>query len=501
MFDSAAEVAGGGSRRARTLACACLVVVLGVSLLGSVHPWYDPTNDGSMYIATARSLAAGEGYRYLGIPFVIRPPGFSLLIAPILAWRGTDFLVLNGFVSVLGALGVLAFHFCLRARLGLVLATLVPLVLWFAPGYQRLCNQVMSDVPGWSALLACLLLAARWRRSPSAGRALALGLALGLATLLRSGNLLLVPALLGAWLLAERMPLRPWLARSAALALGAGLVLAPWGLRNRAVAAPPPADQTLLYSYSSGMWHTDMGDPDSPRISLETLLARVPVQGKKLLHTLGTGLAEGPAHPWTSALAWGLIAALGVQALRRRAAEELFALATLAVVALYFGYAGRLLLPVFAFALAALVELVRDGVARRAGARAGTAAGALLCLVWLAGEWKPRADWAEIEALHRAYVATAAQVNARLAPEARLGAWRGWHHAVFLERPVYSVEQACERAGSPAAAEAIIEKYGLDTLLLTDLGLPPSVQRAERAFAAWVARRYGSAERGLVDVR
>jgi hypothetical protein len=46
-------------------------------LLWTVHPWYDATNDGSMYIATARALLAGEGYSYLGSPFLIRPPGFS----------------------------------------------------------------------------------------------------------------------------------------------------------------------------------------------------------------------------------------------------------------------------------------------------------------------------------------------------------------------------------------------------------------------------------------
>src|SRR5262245_46979647 len=162
---------------ARTLAWLGLSVVVGASLFWSVHPWYDPTNDGSMYIATARSLAAGEGYRYLGIPFVIRPPGFSFLIAPILWLRGTDFHALNLTVSLFGALGVVAFHFVLRERLGLVLATLVPFVLWFNPGQQRLCNQVMSDVPGWTVLLGCVLLAARLRARPSLARAFALGLA------------------------------------------------------------------------------------------------------------------------------------------------------------------------------------------------------------------------------------------------------------------------------------------------------------------------------------
>src|SRR6185436_16733794 len=228
-----------GRARARTAAWIGLALVLALSLFASVHPWYDPTNDGSMYIATARSLAAGEGYSYLGEPFRIRPPGFPVLIAPILAWRGTDFHALNLYVSLWGALGVLAFHFLLRERLGLVLSVLVPLVLWFDPGVQRLCNQVMSDVPGWTLLVGCFLLARRLDWRGSVARALVLGAAIGLATYVRSGNLLIVPALLAEDLLArrsaERVPWRERALRAGALVLGAALVLLPWALRNRAV--------------------------------------------------------------------------------------------------------------------------------------------------------------------------------------------------------------------------------------------------------------------------
>src|SRR5262245_48298415 len=250
---------------ARHAAWVLVALVLALSLPGSVHSWYDPTNDGSMYIATARSLVAGEGYSYLGEPFRIRPPGFPCLIAPVIALRGTDFHALNLTVALWGALGVLAFHFLLRERLGLVLSVLAPLVLWFNPGYQRLCNQVMSDVPGWTLLVGCLWLAARSATRKSARLALVLGAAIGLASYVRSGNLLLVPALLAAELLRSwgaRAEPGAWVARArlgGALVLGAALVLLPWSIRNRAVAPPPPADQTLLYDYSTAMWHTDMG--------------------------------------------------------------------------------------------------------------------------------------------------------------------------------------------------------------------------------------------------
>jgi hypothetical protein len=487
------------------VASAALAAVLVPSLVLGVHPWYDPTNDGAMYIATARSLAAGEGYRYLGEPFVIRPPGFSLLLAPLVAWRGTDFLAFHGLVAGLGALGVLLLQRWLFARLGALLATLVALLLWFNPGFQRLSNQVMSDVPGFSALVGCLLLAARpGARSP---RVFGLGVALGLATLLRSGNLLLAPALLASAAFAAwkaRTGVAPLVRRSCALVAGLLLVLAPWALRDRAVAPAPPADQTLLHSYSSGMWHTDMGDPCSPRLPLAAIAARFPKQMGKSLHTLGTRLREGERRPWTPVVAGLLLLALLVAGFRRPGPEVFFSFATLAVVAFYFGYAGRLLLPVYAFAVAAVITLLRDAGRFFLGPRAGTGLAALAALGWIALDWAPRDGWPQIEARHRAHAALAEEVRARLPAETRLGAYRAWHHAVYLERPVFGFEQSCARAGGPGqrqAIEATVARYGLDAIWLGEIGLPEVVAREERAFAAAVNALYGGPSRGLVWIR
>ena len=65
------------------------------------------TVDGSIFIVTARSLAAGEGYRYLGEPFQVRPPGFPLLIVPFVSGLSDGFFAINFFVACFGAAGVL----------------------------------------------------------------------------------------------------------------------------------------------------------------------------------------------------------------------------------------------------------------------------------------------------------------------------------------------------------------------------------------------------------
>ncbi|HEX6883456.1 MAG TPA: hypothetical protein VF530_08755 [Planctomycetota bacterium] len=493
---------------ARRVAWGVIGACLALGLAFGVHPWYDPTNDGSMYLITARALAAGEGYTYLGEPFVIRPPGFPALLAPLVALRGTDFHALNLFVSATGALGVVLFHLLLRPRLGLLLATLVPLVLWFNPGHQRMANQVMSDVPGWTLLVACLLLARQpWARTPRG--AFGLGLALGLAALVRSANVLLVPALVayeGLQLLprAGRAGWKGALRRCAALALGALLVSVPWSVRNQLVRPPPPAEQTTLYSYSTALLHTDLGDPASPRVTASEFLGRFPRQMSKSLHSLGTRLGDGAPAPHVLAVALLLLGALLVSAVRRRAPEDLWGLAMLGVVAFYFAYAGRLMLPLFALAIPAAVELARDLLARFLGARAGLLGAALLCLAWIAVDWAPRAGWKEIEGLHEAQVRLARQVNERLPPEARLGAYRAWHHSVYLERPVHGFEPALARAGNPGERVTIarlVERHALDAILLGELGLPDSVAREERAFAAAVAAMYGGPQRGLVPVR
>jgi hypothetical protein len=508
MPDPTRPSMGAGPRQLEVAVLVTLVVVLGASLPLLVHPWYDPTNDGSMYIATARALAAGQGYSYLGQPFVIRPPGFSCLIAPFLAWRGTDFAALNALVSVLGAVGILLFYAWGRTRLGPLLAGLMALVLWFNPGYQRLCNQVMSDVPGWTALLATLLFARRWRQAPTRPGTVLLGVAIALSSLLRSGNLLLLPALLVSEPLERIMgrtpePWRRLVERLGVLLLSVVVVLAPWSLRNRWVAPPPPAEQTLLYSYGSGMWHTDMGDPRSPRVPLSEVAARIEVQGPRLLGTLGQRLGEGRPTGSDLALATAFLLALLAGALRTRDPGAILALGTVVVVAFYFGYAGRLLLPVYGLALPATLEGLRDLVARLLGQRAGTGVAALAALTLLGVDWHPREGWGEIRALHEAFQAEARAVSGRLGPEpAVLGAYRPWHHAVYLEREVWGLEQFVRRAGGdPSAVREPIERYGLDFLLLTPLGLPPSVQREERRLAAWVSKTLGVPDHGLVPVR
>src|SRR6185436_4219331 len=133
---SGREFAVPGDRGARWIPWALAAVLFG-SLAVLVHPWYDPTSDGSIYIQTARALLDGDGYTLLGIPFIARPPGFAVLIAPILHFRGADFFALNLLTSACGAAAMLMFFLLRRRALGAAVAALLVLTLWLEPEVQQ----------------------------------------------------------------------------------------------------------------------------------------------------------------------------------------------------------------------------------------------------------------------------------------------------------------------------------------------------------------------------
>jgi hypothetical protein len=498
-FESEANT---GSRVERPVFVLFVVAIL-ASLFFLVHPWYDRTNDGSTYLITARSIASGEGYTYLGSLFRVRPPGFSVLLVPFVGRAGgPNFAALNWMVSLFGAAGVVLLYLHQRVYVGWVLALLTSIAVWVNPGYQRLCNQVMSDVPGLALLLACLLVARWTSRNPSWRRELVLGLAIGASAYVRSITILLVPAILASRIACrlhrgERTPGWPAFAlrRLGIVAVAAWLTLLPWSIIKRLDAPPPPVDQTLNYSLATAMWHEDPGDPGSPRVGVKDIVARVPAHLRDLLLVTGSRMQyriPGSFAPnGRTRYGWSVLAVLTIVCLlivlvRRKAPAEWFAAGVLLVVAVYFVFTDRLALPVFVLALAATVEVCRDLVRRFAGTRAATIVPAALLLLLIAVDFKPHQDWGRIEARHREFTALAGAVERVLTPDARLAAGQGFHYDVYLGRPVYNLLHAVRRAGRADAVEGVIDKYEINTVVLSSL-VPP-----DRRLVGYFTDRYGA---------
>jgi hypothetical protein len=468
------------------------------SLALFVHPYYeatDTTNDASMYIACAKALLAGEGYQYLGTPFTIRPPGFALLIVPVLALRGLDFMALNAFVGLFGVATVALLFVWLRPRVGTVVSLAVATVVWLNPSFRQMCNQVMSDVPGAASMLACLIVE-RWaERKPSIRRDLILGAAIGLASYVRSVNVLLVPAILCGRVAAQLFEHRwggggsGWLAfvrsRALGLAIATALVVAPWSIRDSLSRPEPPVDQNFLYSYSTAMWHVDGGDPSSPRRPLSAIFERVPQRARQITSMLGSRMTTSEGSTAEIAIGAVMLAAIVVALVRRRKSAEFMALGVTVVLAVYFGFQGRLVLPVWLFALAALADCVMGAITRAVNALAARAAVvvALAALVWV--DWAPYRGVDRIEAIHAAYMRTCDAFRQRLAPDARVAAPIGWHYSVYLDRPVYSLFFAVRREGEMRAVERVIDEYGINTVVLW------SAIPADQSMLPYFRERYG----------
>ena len=114
---------------------AAAFVLVAVAYVGSVSPVWFIHSDSAVYLGLARSLARGDGYRFNHAPYAKHAPVFPLMLAPVYATLGEDFVAMQVVVALcgLGALG--AFYALVRARAGsgpaLGVLVLTALCGWF----------------------------------------------------------------------------------------------------------------------------------------------------------------------------------------------------------------------------------------------------------------------------------------------------------------------------------------------------------------------------------
>lgn len=452
----------GAWSRADRIAALALLVAVGVSLYWTVHPWYDPATDAALYVSTARSVAAGDGYTYLGAPFVVRPPGFSFLLAPLVgATAPPAFGPLNALVAGFGAVAALGAFALTRRRLGGPLAALLALALWLNPGVQRLSSQVLSDVPGLALLVLGLVVDRAARRRGGLGLHALLGLTLTAAVYLRTLNLLLVPAIACDRLLGKRRADEARARLPLALALALPIAaLVPWIVRSASIDVPTPTEQVYLHSYVTAQLHADPGDPSSPRLSPGEHARRSVEQSRQVVTELGNRLGAGDSTPIAYATAAALLA-LGLLAWFRRRDTATWLLLGLGVVlGTYFAFKPRLVLPLWFLSALLAVETLHELGARLAPRRAVRAVLALLLAAVAVVDFDPWSWRAELETAHAELARVGQRLDALVHEDASAAAPIGHDVGLFTNRPVYSLQIVAERQG-PAAAIGLLERYGV----------------------------------------
>jgi 4-amino-4-deoxy-L-arabinose transferase-like glycosyltransferase len=219
-----------------------LAIAFGVRFLWALAMHVDVRGqflfDASVYDLLARRLAAGKGYiGYLGEPVAFFPPGYPAILAALYAVFGQRLVVAWIANAVFGALTCLVVY-AIAARLvdrraGLVAAA----VLAVFPGDVFYSALTMSEATFGLLFTGILYLVVRWHDGAPASRWLLLGVALGVASLVRGVALpfLVVPTLV--WLITAGF--RTALIRAAWAGLGIALVVLPWTARNLVVMGAP----------------------------------------------------------------------------------------------------------------------------------------------------------------------------------------------------------------------------------------------------------------------
>ncbi|MGD0524657.1 MAG: glycosyltransferase family 39 protein [Polyangiaceae bacterium] len=223
------------------------VLAFGVALLARLavvawaHGRFPAVEDGHYYDTLARRLAAGQGYTWLwpdgAVTYAAHyPVGYPALLAVAYAIAGASVGAAMTVQAVLGALAAYGAH---RIVDGVGVPRWRPLAAGLAVALHPALVPYTAAVMTEGVTAACLVVAAATAaraRSADPGRAtwawlLGLGVAMGVATLVRPQSLLLAPVL-GALAVPWDAGSRTRLGRAAAVTLVALACVAPWTARN-----------------------------------------------------------------------------------------------------------------------------------------------------------------------------------------------------------------------------------------------------------------------------
>ena len=251
-----------------------LTACAAVLYLGSVtHRWW-PTPDSALYLGLARSLAAGEGYRFNGAACTTVTPGLPLILAGLVRWLGPGFWAPNLLIALCGLAAVVMIYLVLsrldRPAIGLWVAAATALSYAFYFNSHR----ILTDIPFTALFWAAVYSAVRCAQGGTAWIVPAALLA-GAGVFVRApGVLVIVPAAAGLAL--DRSAGRASGRLRRRLLAGAALLLAPLLVAGVFFLLARAAErQTPLYA--------------------ELLLRWLRIGAGQRLRELGVGLTKLPA--------------------------------------------------------------------------------------------------------------------------------------------------------------------------------------------------------------
>ncbi len=426
-----------------------------------VVPHWQPTWDSATYITLAKSLVAGDGYTYMGYDHTKYPPGFALMLAPIVAVFGDSFLAMRWLEAGCAVASVAVAYALLRRAAGVWIAASAALMT--AASYALLfeATRILSDVPYMLVSLVTLyaiesLRAARSRRLLVAATCLCIaaylvrivGVALALAAVM---SLLADP---------PRRPARAS-ARQAVILLGCvGLVVAAWMGRNAIARHELPPTLREALSYERELVVVNPSDPHSGTVGVGAFRNRIATNGRYYADMTARLLTS--QRSTRKALALVVLAGWLGAALWRRTAVEWYFAGYVVIFMMWPSPQGeRFLVPVLPMLYYYVVRVVAE--AARSAARLARApahvrhAARTVCAVVIAlgflvaarSELTQRVAIERREPYHEGvvadYIDALRWVGQNTSPDAVLVTNRAPYGVMWADRPTYTVPWVSDR--------------------------------------------------------
>ncbi len=380
---------------------ACVAVVL------AIGPWpVGVFQDDGLYVILAKSLATGEGYRFLNLPGAPNathyPPAYPAFLA--LLWKLSPAFPANvtlfkfANAALLGVAAALVCRFAMtRLAMGSGAALAATIVFTACAPVLLLSVMTMSEPLFLAVLFASLLWAERAAETPAVRHVVAATLLGALLAHVRTLGLLVVPALVLVLILRRR-----WRLAIIAAAVGAAAML-PWQLWVRAHAHDVPAVFSGKYGDYAG-WLGEAVRSDGIRFVVATALHNVGAVASYGIEATATGTLH-PAIQFAAIAALALLLLAGLVRLAVRApVAASFMLLYLGVVLIWPFSPPRFLFgvwPLIGLALVMGAAWLTDGASwiGRIPRAARALPAALLFVGYVAYNWSSAANraWDELQ--------------------------------------------------------------------------------------------------------
>ncbi|MFQ5502257.1 MAG: ArnT family glycosyltransferase [Phycisphaerae bacterium] len=375
------------TRLIRLLATLSLPLVAILTCLPALGSWCALTPDGVNYLSIARTLRETHHFPAEAMKC---PPGFPVLLAPLMILGDTPFLAIRLlFVLCLAITSLITYRLYFR-DMGTTAAWIAGVLVATSSVLFMQATVVLSEMAFLPLSLGVLLFVMRWDRERILGPAhlgwieiCAGGLLSGVTVLVRSMGITLVPVAMIV-LLSDRRRLRRhrW-TRVGLYLLSAIAPLVAWEIRQSAW--PPRYSNMNVWTTAREVEHTDA---TGPALQLQRLARWGPqrlddLKAAIVPNRLGWRLFQAPLDRASTWLIGGFFVALSLfRVVRDRSAIDTYCLLTLVMLAFWPWNEGvRLLIPLLPILIGNVLWLA-DRLWRLSGVRAWQRCG-IVCFVGL----------------------------------------------------------------------------------------------------------------------